>query len=43
MMTLEEDLIERYEGNSTLHNERANNVKDGIRERAILELCNLIE
>lgn len=40
---MDEDLVERYEGQDHLHNERASKVKDGIRERAITDICNLLQ
>ena len=42
LIIMDEDLVERYDGQSELQNERAAKVKDGIRERAITDICNLL-
>jgi hypothetical protein len=42
LIIMDEDLVERYDGQHWLHNDRAGKVKDGIRERAISDICNLL-
>jgi len=43
LVTLDEELVERYESNNSLHNEKAGNVKDGIRDHAIGDICGLFQ
>lgn len=44
MITLDEDLVERYDNSQhdQIHNFISNKVKDGIRENAIVPLCELM-
>lgn len=43
LITLDEELVERYEGTGHLHNECGTKVKDGIREIAIDGVCLILK